>query len=135
MSCSNNVKNCSYDEYKNFITDNEQESLFLECIQEFNESNFRGTILIDENTLSYGWHENELDNPNDILEKLQGYSVYGIMHINGITYFKKASGFIDDSCGLMYVPQGSKLPNEVRISQILIDKGSKGKWYFVEAKL
>lgn len=135
VECWNNVKKCNSNKYNNFITDEEQKSQLLECIQEFNKNHFRGTILVKENSLSYGWHENEINNPNSILKKLQKYSIYGVVHINGITYFKKEPGFIDNSCGLIYVPEGFELPNGIMKYQMLTDNKQDGKWYFVEAKL
>jgi hypothetical protein len=126
---------CSYDNYKSFKNDDAQARKLYECIEHFRESNFRGVIVVREDSLSYGWHEGFLMNSDFILKVLNNYKVYAVSHVNEVSYFKKNAGFIDDSCGLMYIPNGAKMPVGVKESRLLVDNPEKGKWYYVEAKL
>lgn len=142
ISCTNT--NTKWDEfckkkyYEEFLSDGKIQELELDVIQKLNAASFQGTFAIREDSLVFGWHEGKLDTSNSlsIRDAVTNNGFYAVYHrINRWTYFKKVAGFIDDSCGLMYVPEGSKLPNEVKVNQMLVDKGKTGKWYFVEAKL
>tara|TARA_Y100000385_G_scaffold291276_1_gene368293 strand:- start:2990 stop:3466 length:477 start_codon:yes stop_codon:yes gene_type:complete len=129
---------CNKNYYAEFLSDEKMQELELDVIQKLNAANFQGTFAIKEDSLVFGWHEGELDTSNSlsIREAVTTNGFYAVYHrINHWTYFKKVAGFIDDSCGLMYVPEGSKLPIGVKVSQMLVDKGKTGKWYFVETKL
>jgi hypothetical protein len=33
------------------------------------------------------------------------------------------------------VSNGSEIPNEIKVFELLVDNGLNGKWYFVEAKI
>lgn len=142
ISCSNTSTKweifCKKSYYAKFLSDEKMKELELDVVQKLDGANFQGTFAIREDSLVFGWHKGKLDTSNSLSIKktLSINGFYAVYHrINKWTYFKKVAGFIDDSCGIMYVPACSKLPNEVKVSQILIDKGKKGKWYFVETKL
>ena len=112
--------------------------LEFEIINRLNDSGFQGAFKINGDSILFGWHEGELNNINSIsiarvLRKNKFYATYH--RINEWTYFKKYPGFIDESCGLLFVSNGSEIPNEIKVFELLVDNGLNGKWYFVEAKI
>jgi hypothetical protein len=129
---------CSVDYYKKFLSNQKIEELEFEIINRLNDSGFQGAFKINGDSILFGWHEGELNNINSIsiarvLRKNKFYATYH--RINEWTYFKKYPGFIDESCGLLFVSYGSEIPNEIKVFELLVDNGLNGKWYFVEAKI
>tara|TARA_B110000037_G_C16879539_1_gene407385 strand:- start:44 stop:520 length:477 start_codon:yes stop_codon:yes gene_type:complete len=131
------AKHCNESYYLKNIENGEiKEKEILKCIHQLKEDGFKGTFIVDEDSLQYGWHEGVLSNPDDIIKVLKSNGFYAIFHRKGWSYFKKGRGFIDDSCGLMYLSDGFEFPLGVESSQFLINSSSgAGKWYYVEAKL
>jgi hypothetical protein len=141
-SCANSqnvyADYCSISYYKKFLSNQKIEEFQFEIINKLNDSGFEGTFKINGDSVLFAWHEGKLSNLNSksIARILSNDGFYATNHrINEWTYFKKYPGFIDDNCGLLFVSNGSEIPNEIKVFELLVDNGVNGKWYFVEAKM
>lgn len=130
---------CKKSYYNEYLTDEKIQELELDIVQKLDSANFQGTFAIKEDSLVFGWHERKLNASNSVSIKdaLKNNGFYAVYHrINKWTYLKKVAGFIDDNCGIIYLPDGKEMPVQVKSkSRIRKSHNGKGDWFFVETKL
>lgn len=140
IGCDKSSRNIQYNpkKYDNYQISRKQDSTLLHIINFFNQKSFEGRFGFRNGSVVFGYVKGDkIIIPMDFQNKLKKYHFEdGVIHINNYTYFKIDVGFIDDNCGIMYVPVGESMPVQVTKSRCLKNSSfGHGSWYFVETKL
>ena len=130
-------KYCNKTYYEiNFNKGEIQEKELMAVFKKLEVRNFEGNLVFKGDSLKYGWHNVKLKNQNAIVEVLKENGFYALYYRKEWVYLKKVAGFIDDNCGIMYVPTEESMPVQVTKSRCLRNSSfGQGSWYFVETKL